>query len=274
MPLKMYNEEKDSPKSKIKCVVGIAAGKGGVGKSTVTVNLARTLKNFGYHVGLLDADVYGPSMRKMLPEEQFPKQAGQWIIPAVCQGIHMISMAYFRKENEASVVRAPIANSIILQFIKNVAWGELDFLLVDFPPGTGDIQLTLCQKAPLSGVIMVTTPQQVAVLDVRKAMHMFELVGVPILGVVENMSYYPHPQSKDPLYLFGKDGGKNLAIEAGVPFLGCIPIDSGLCENADFGISPFKDRESEDLTMKCFHELAKHVEKQLNKFKETSKEAK
>jgi len=258
MPLKMYKSgESTSPK--IKHIIGIAAGKGGVGKSTVTVNLAYALKSMGYKVGVMDTDIYGPSIRKMLPEDRFPEQAGQNIIPALCQGIRMISMAYFRKENEASVVRAPIANGVITQFIKNVDWGDLDYLLIDFPPGTGDIQLTLCQQANLSGAIMVTTPQQVAVMDVRKAMHMFEQVKIPIIGVVENMSYYFHRQTGEELHLFGKGGGKSLADETGVPFLGCIPIDPQLCQSGDTGRSLFAEQEEKSTTVKRFLEISKQV---------------
>lgn len=257
MPLKMFKDEKSKP-SKIRYVIGIAAGKGGVGKSTVTVNLAYSLQSMGYSVGIMDTDIYGPSIRKMLPEDRFPEQSGQTIIPALCKGIRMISMAYFRKENEAAVVRAPIANGVITQFIKNVDWGELDFLLIDFPPGTGDIQLTLCQQADLTGIIMVTTPQQVAVMDVRKAMHMFEQVKIPIIGVIENMSYYHH-HNGEQLYLFGKGGGKNLALEAGVPFLGAIPIDPQLCKSGDEGQSLFSEKNDHSLTVKTFQELAKQT---------------
>jgi ATP-binding protein involved in chromosome partitioning len=163
-------------------VIAIAAGKGGVGKSTVTVNLALALSLAGYKVGILDADLYGPSLRRMLPEDQLPQQKGPTIVPAICQGIRVISMAYFRQDNLATAVRAPIANSLISQFLDQVEWGPLDYLLIDFPPGTGDIQLTLSQKAKLTGAVMVTTPQQVAIMDVRKAMHLFSQVRGPCFG--------------------------------------------------------------------------------------------
>src|SRR5262249_52273916 len=149
MPLKMFKGEELS-RPRIKYIIGIAAGKGGVGKSTVAVNLAYALKHSGHQVGIMDTDIYGPSIRRMLPEDRFPEQSGQMIVPALCQGMRMISMAHFRKENEAAVVRAPIANGVITQFVKNVDWGDLDVLLIDFPPGTGDIQLTLCQQANLT----------------------------------------------------------------------------------------------------------------------------
>ena len=180
MPLQMCPAKKP-----IQTILAIAAGKGGVGKSTVTVNLAIALQRKGYRVGVMDTDIYGPSVRQMLPEDRMPAQKGEILIPALCLGIKMISMAYFRKTDEAAAVRAPIANGVITQFIKNVEWGDLDFLLIDFPPGTGDVQLTLSQQANLSAAIVVTTPQEVALLDVRKAMHLFQQVQVPLLGIVE-----------------------------------------------------------------------------------------
>lgn len=240
MALNMYQEKIEKPLSKIKQIIGVAAGKGGVGKSTITVNLALGLKNAGFSVGILDTDVYGPSVRMMLPEDLSPKQKGDEITPALCQGIPMISMAYFRPDNQASVVRAPIANKIIKQFLKNVSWGELDFLLIDFPPGTGDIQITLSQEAKLDGVVMVTTPQNVAILDVRKAMDMFAKVRVPVVGVVENMSYFIN-ENLEKIYIFGKGGGERLALEAGVPFLGQIPLHAKICASGDLGLSLFDD---------------------------------
>ncbi len=258
MPIHMYPQKNPSP-SRLKHIIGIAAGKGGVGKSSLTVNLARALKWCGYSVGILDTDIYGPSIRKMLQEDRLPQQKGDTLIPAWCEGIRMISMAYFRKENEAAVIRAPIANGIISQFIKNVDWGNLDYLLIDFPPGTGDIQLTLCQQAHLTGAIMITTPQEVAVMDVRKAMHMFQQVQIPILGVVENMSFFVHPSSQEKLYIFGKGGGERLSREYGVPFLGFIPIDPEICQSGDAGRSIFRDEKNDSLTIQCYKELASKV---------------
>lgn len=263
MPIQMYQEE-SSTTPRIKHVIAIAAGKGGVGKSSVTVNLALALKHLGYIVGVMDTDIYGPSVRKMLPEDRLPSQKGTVITPALCQGIRMISMAYFRKDNEAAVVRAPIANGVITQFIKNVDWGPLDYLLIDFPPGTGDIQLTLSQQANLTGAIMVTTPQEVAVMDVRKAMHMFEQVSIPIIGIVENMSYFFHKKTDEKLYLFGKGGGERLAMESGVPFLGSIPIDPALCQSGDRGQSIFSEDNldcsiSRDAFVNLANQFTEHV---------------
>lgn len=241
MPLPMYGKNQKNSETKQTKILAIAAGKGGVGKSTVSVNLGLALKSLGYSVGIMDTDIYGPSLRKMLPEERMPQQVGDKIIPALCSGMPMISMAYFRKENEASVVRAPIANNIIMQFVSSVEWGPLDYLLIDFPPGTGDIQLTLSQKANISGAIMVTTPQDVAVMDVRKAMHMFDQVNIPIIGIVENMSYFLDEEQGKMHYIFGEGGGERLAEEATVPFLGKIPLFPALCRYGDAGQSPFND---------------------------------
>jgi ATP-binding protein involved in chromosome partitioning len=268
MPLKMYNPDASPPMQFPKNCIAIAAGKGGVGKSTVTVNLALALKKRGCSVGVLDADIYGPSIRRMLPEDRLPKQKGALINPAVCSGIKMISMAYFRRDNEAAAVRAPIANGIISQFLKQVDWGGIDYLLIDFPPGTGDVQLTLSQQANLSGAILVTTPQEVAMMDVRKAMHLFEQVKVPILGVVENMSHYFHAKSGEKLYIFGQGGGRRLAGESGYPFLGEIPIDPELCQKGDLGQSIFEgDQTKKSLAAETFLSLAETLKLQLYSIK-------
>lgn len=259
MPLKMYQASNVQSKPKPSYVIAIAAGKGGVGKSTVTVNIAHALKRAGYTVGVMDTDIYGPSIRRMLPEDMMPSQKGEWIIPAVSNGIKIISMAYFRQENEAMAVRAPIANGVITQFIKNVDWGNLDFLLLDFPPGTGDIQLTLSQQANLTGAIMVTTPQEVALMDVRKAAHLFDQVNIPIIGVIENMSYYQQTIVSEKVYLFGKGGGERLATEIGVPFLGQIPLDQKICEASDEGQSLYVEDSTQSMAAQAFEEVAKNL---------------
>lgn len=255
MPLKIFKQQERQSSSKIQHVIAIAAGKGGVGKSTVTLNLALALKLAGYSVGVMDMDIYGPSMRKMLPEDELPAQKGDRILPAICGGIRMISMAYFRRDGEAAAVRAPIANGVVSQFINQVDWGILDFLLIDFPPGTGDIQLTLSQRANLTGAVMVTTPQDVAVMDVRKAINLFEHVNVPIIGVVENMSYFSLPETGEKVHVFGKGGGERLAQDIGVPILGSIPIDPMVCHCCDQGISLFS-LQTESLAAKAFAEIA------------------
>lgn len=275
MPLPLYQDQKDkqavfptNPLDSVKAVIAIAAGKGGVGKSTMTVNLALALQAEGFQVGIMDTDIYGPSIRKMLPEDRLPTQKGALLQPALCRGIKMISMAYFRKEDEATAVRAPIANGLITHFIKNVQWGNLDYLLVDFPPGTGDVQLTLSQQAHLIGAIMVTTPQEVALLDVRKAISLFEQVKVPIIGVVENMSYYQPDSQAEPVYLFGRGGGDRLANETGAPFLGQIPLDPIVCSCGDRGESLFSlDPKGERPITQAFQQIARQIVGQVNVLK-------
>lgn len=264
MPLPIFKGNTPIPKQKQIRRIAVAAGKGGVGKSTVAVNLARSLKLLGFKVGILDADVYGPSVRKMLPEDTMPVQQGEKIIPANSEGIAFISMAHFRKEHDAVVARAPIANGIISQFLHDVIWGDLDYLLIDFPPGTGDIQLTLAQKAQLNGAVLVTTPQEVATLDVKKALEMFRHLQVPLLGVIENLSGYYHQDSDTTLYLFGNGGGERLAREAGIPLLGKLPIDPELCLRSDQGISPFLHRKGSDCpSAAVFTEVAQKIHEDL-----------
>lgn len=229
MPLPVYKETRRCYK------IAVAAGKGGVGKSTVTVQLALAFSNLGKRVGILDCDLYGPSLRRMLPEDRQPTKEGERLKPALAQGIPVISMAYFRPDTEAAAMRAPIANGIVQQFLESVDWPDLDILLFDYPPGTGDIQLTLSQKAELSGAIIVTTPQELAMMDVRKAMDLFDKLQVPIIGVVENMSYYLNQASGQREYLFGKGGGERLATETGSPFLGQIPLDPAIASTGDSG---------------------------------------
>ncbi len=272
MPLPLYQDKSPplalNPLASVQAIVGIAAGKGGVGKSSVTVNLGLALQAQGYQVGIMDTDIYGPSIRKMLPEDRLPTQKGPLIQPALCKGIKMISMAYFRKQGEATAVRAPIANGLISHFINQVQWGALDFLLIDFPPGTGDVQLTLSQQAHLMGALMVTTPQEVALLDVRKAMSLFEQVKIPIIGIVENMSYYQPSLQSEPVYLFGRGGGERLASEAGTPFLGQIPLDPILCSCADQGQSLLAlDPDSQKPVTQAFHQLAKQFVQQVTSLK-------
>ena len=225
---------------KIRYFIAVAAGKGGVGKSSVSVNLALVLQNMGYNVGVLDADIYGPSLAKMLPPKILPRvdpDCFENLLPAQSHGLQTMSISYLREENEAMIVRAPIANGVIIQFLKQVSWGELDYLIVDFPPGTGDVQLTLMQSLPFSGALLVTTPQDLALIDVRKAAHMFHQMGIPILGVIENMSYFEEPSTKLRHYIFGSGGGKRLSDLFGAPFLGEIPLDPSVCSCGDQGLS-------------------------------------
>lgn len=270
MPLKLF-QPKVKKESSIRHVIAIAAGKGGVGKSTITTNLALALHELKFKVGVLDADLYGPSLRRMLPEDIPPAQQGELFVPGVSNGIKLMTMGFFRKEGQASVVRAPIANNLINQFLKNVLWEDLDFLLIDYPPGTGDIQLTLSQQANLRGALIVTTPQEIALMDVRKCIQMFEIVQVPILGILENMSYYYNEATQDKVYLFGKGGGEKLSREYGAPYLGSIPIDPLIGRCLDEGTSLFKvqDTNAKALQM-CFLNLAKEVSSHAESLKEQS----
>lgn len=229
------NQSKSSSIQKINNVIAVAAGKGGVGKSSVAVNLAYSLCQLGLKVGLLDADLYGPSLGKMLKVDKLPSQTNEQLEPALCHGMKVMSLAYFKQPSESLAVRAPIANRLVGQFIDQVNWGELDVLVVDFPPGTGDIQLSLAQKLPFSGAVMVTTPQEVATLDVKKAMDLFLKTQVPIYGVVENMSFLEDEQGKK-YYPFGKEGGKQLAEETGVPLLAQLALEPALSKASDEGV--------------------------------------
>lgn len=260
MPLKLFGSKK-SPRR----IIGIAAGKGGVGKSTLTVNLALSLRTQGYKVGILDADLYGPSIRAMLPESQPPSQKGDQLIPAMSNGIAIMSMAFFKSKEQAAVIRAPIASRLIGQFLNQVEWGDLDYLLIDFPPGTGDIQITLSQQASLTAALVVTTPQEIALLDVRKCIEMFDQVHIPIVGIVENMSYFIVPGTTEKLPLFGMSGGENLAKESGSPFLGQVPINPIIGQCLDAGKSLFHSQDpSADHLKECFLKIANELETQLD----------
>lgn len=265
MALKIFG--KNQQKEQTTAIIAVAAGKGGVGKSAVTANLAHALYRLGYSVGVLDADLYGPSMRMMLPEDLMPEQRGGKIFPAVSHGIKCLSMAHFKTDGDAVVVRAPIANGMIVQFLSQVEWGDPDFLLIDFPPGTGDIQMTLAQRARLTGALLVTTPQQVAVLDVKKCMTMFDKLQVPILGIVENMAYYME-SGGSKAYPFGGDGGKNLAEDTGQLFLGEIPLHPLIGKLLDQGRSLFESagREAEEL-QSIFLKLAENAATESDRIK-------
>lgn len=234
MPLDLYEAKTvENGISKVRHIVGIAAGKGGVGKSTATAHLARSLCKLGKSVGVIDADVYGPSMHHLLPCSEGPSRRSDWLIPADSQGIKLVSMAFFREAGAAAVVRAPIANETIIQFLLKTQWGDLDYLLIDFPPGTGDVQLTLMQQSQLSGAVLVTTPQEIALMDVRKAYECFQRLKVPTLGVVENMSYLK--AGGERLFPLGEGGGVRLAQELNVPLLGQVPLEPQISLLGDQG---------------------------------------
>lgn len=219
----------------VKNTIAVSSGKGGVGKSTVAVNLALALHQAGCTVGLLDADVYGPDIPLMMGARGRPGLFQGRMIPVASHGVRLISFAFFVKEGEAAILRGPMLSSTLKQFLFEVDWGELDYLVIDLPPGTGDAQLTLSQVIPLSGALMVTTPQEVSLLDVRKGIAMFRHLNVPILGVVENMSYYVCPHG-ERVPIFGEGGGRRIADECGVPLLGQIPLDPETRRGEDEGV--------------------------------------
>jgi len=220
----------------VKHVIAVSSGKGGVGKSTVAVNLAVALAQAGARVGLMDADVYGPNIPMMMGATAPPEQQDGKIKPAESHGVKLISMGYFVPEETAVVWRGPMIHTAIQQFFRDVVWGELDYLLVDLPPGTGDAQLSISQLIPLSGAITVTTPQEVALHDVRKGMMMFQKVNVPLLGIIENMSYFVCGHCHERTEIFSSGGGERAAEKLGIPFLGRIPIDPAIRSGGDTGV--------------------------------------
>jgi ATP-binding protein involved in chromosome partitioning len=252
--------------SEVKNTIAVASGKGGVGKSTVAVNLAVALAKQGAKVGLIDADVYGPSIPMMLGLKKKPKvyQDGQTLkmIPLENYGIKIMSIGLLVEENAPVIWRGPMASSAIRQFMSDVDWGELDYLFFDMPPGTGDIQLTLVQSIPLSGAIIVTTPQEVSLIDARKALKMFTRVNVPIVGIIENMSYFIAPDTGKKYDIFGTGGGDKLSKELDAPLLGNIPIEPGIRIGSDNGIpivSDSPDKENSkvifEISKKLAHEM-------------------
>lgn len=218
----------------IRNAVAIASGKGGVGKSTIAVNVAVALAQAGARVGLLDADIYGPNIPTMMGVESLPPPTKEKLVPAKAYGVEIMSIGFLVKPDQPLIWRGPMLHSAIRQFLSDVEWGELDYLIVDLPPGTGDAALSLTQSLPLSGGIIVTLPQQVSLEDARRGMEMFRQLNVPILGVVENMSYLDLPDGSR-LDIFGTGGGEQLAKEGSVQFLGKIPIDAKVREGGDSG---------------------------------------
>ena len=219
----------------IKNVIAVASGKGGVGKSTVAVNIAVTLAEMGARVGLLDADIYGPNVPTMMGVQQLPPATAEKLTPAKAYGVSVMSIGFLVKPGQPLIWRGPMLHSAIRQFLSDVDWGELDYLVIDLPPGTGDAALSLAQSIPLSGGVIVTMPQQVSLDDARRGMEMFKQLNIPILGVVENMSYLELPDGSK-MDIFGAGGGKRLAEEAGVPYIGGIPIDSQVRTGGDNGL--------------------------------------
>ena len=264
-----------NPKSKkrvpdVKKVIAVASGKGGVGKSTVAVNLAYALTNKGKKVGLLDGDIYGPSLPIMLGQRGAKPSANEQkkILPTQAQGLSFVSFGQFVDEKDPVIWRGPMLGGVLNQFLFDVQWGELDILIIDLPPGTGDIQLSMVQLTEIDGVIIVTTPQEVALLDSMKGLKMFEQIGIKILGLVENMSFFICHHCDEKHYIFGKDGGKNASKASSLDFLGGIPLEEKLQQSSDEG-RPYMSHSSfkGDVVWKSYMAIADNVDKILFKRK-------
>lgn len=243
----------------VKNIVAVASGKGGVGKTTVSVNLALALAKTGAKVGLLDSDIYGPSVPLMLGLKASPEVVNNKIQPPEIEGIKVISMGFFYEQSQqAGIYRGPIVSGIVKQFLTDVNWSELDYLIIDLPPGTGDAPLTIAQTIPITGILIVTTPQDVAMNVAIKAIGMFNKLNVPIIGVVENMSYLQCPHCSDQIYLFGQGGGKRISDEFQIPFIGEIPLHPSIREGSDIG-KPAVVSEPESMQAHAFSKAAKMV---------------
>ena len=258
--------DKPEPLAKVKNIIAVASGKGGVGKSTVTANLAVALAKLGYKVGLIDADVFGPSMPKMFGLEGYKPLGTQaedgrdLIIPAEKYGVKMLSMGFFIDPDSPAIWRGPMASNFLNQIINDGDWGELDYLLFDLPPGTSDIHLTVVQTLKLAGAIIVSTPQQVAIADVVKGINMFrnDKINVPILGIVENLAWFtPAELPNNRYYIFGKDGNRAIAEKYGIRLLAQIPLIQSICENGDAGTPSVLDDNSPQA--QYFMELARNI---------------
>jgi len=239
-------------------VIAISSGKGGVGKSTIATNVAVALALSGARVGLMDADVYGPNVPRMMGVNAPPPVLNEKIVPLEAHGVKIISLGFLIERDQPAIWRGPIVMKIVNQFLRDVAWGELDYLIVDMPPGTGDAQLSLVQATMVRGAIIVTTPQEVAVGDALRGAKMFERVNVPVLGIVENMSWFECPHCGKPSSLFGSGGGERLATELGLPLLGQVPLYPRIMEGADRG-EPVVVADPESAAARALSQVAERV---------------
>jgi ATP-binding protein involved in chromosome partitioning len=243
----------------VKNIIAIASGKGGVGKSTTAVNLALALQAEGAAVGMLDADIYGPSQPMMLGVSGQPSSPdGQTMEPLVGHGLKVMSIGFLVQPDQAMIWRGPMATQALDQLLRQTRWGELDYLIVDMPPGTGDIALTLSQRVPLTGAVIVTTPQDIALIDARKGLTMFDKVGVPILGIVENMAVFVCPNCGHAEHIFGAEGGQKMAAQYKVPYLGALPLNRSIREQSDAGHPPVVS-EPEGEIAQLYRQLAQTV---------------
>lgn len=246
------------PIAGVKNLIAVGSGKGGVGKTTVAVNVAIALAHLGYKTGLLDADVYGPNVPLMMGTSSTPSAVGERIQPLENYGVRLMSMGFLNPGDKPLVWRGPMLHSVIQQFLRGVDWGDLDYLIIDLPPGTGDVQLSLIQTAPVTGAIVVTTPSAVSLEDARKAVLMFQQVKVPVLGMVENMSYLQCPHCDERIDVFSNGGGKRTAEAMSIHFLGALPLDPHVRIGGDTG-HPVASAGPEDKYGGIYYELAKTV---------------
>jgi ATP-binding protein involved in chromosome partitioning len=243
----------------VKNILAVASGKGGVGKTTVAVNLALVLSKTGAKVGLLDADVYGPTVPLMLGLKESPQVINNKIQPPITSGVKVISMGFFYEQSQqAGIYRGPIVSGIVKQFLTDVNWGDLDYLIIDLPPGTGDAPLTMAQTIPITGILIVTTPQEVAMNVAVKAVGMFNKLNIPIVGVIENMSYLQCPHCNEHIHIFGKGGGQKVSEQFNIPFIGEIPLHPHIMEGSDQG-KPITITEPESVQSHAFINVAKIV---------------
>tara|TARA_B110000263_G_scaffold218358_1_gene204961 strand:- start:223 stop:1272 length:1050 start_codon:yes stop_codon:yes gene_type:complete len=247
----------------VKNIIAVGAGKGGVGKSTVAVNLALALAKYGGRVGLIDADIYGPNIPIMLGVRGQLETDGKKIVPAEKYGIPVVSMGFLTQDETPIIWRGPMLHGVVQQFFREVRWQELDYLVVDMPPGTGDVALSLSQTVPVSGAVVVTTPQVVSVADSRRAVAMYRKLNVPTLGIVENMSHFVCPSCDHESDLFGKGGGESAATDMGVPFLGRIPVYQPIREGGDSG-NPIVLSEPDSAAARAFFEVAERTAAQIS----------
>ena len=247
----------------MKNVIAVGAGKGGVGKTTVAVNLAVALAERGSRVGMLDGDIYGPNVPMMLGLSAQLATDGQKILPAEKYGIQVVSMAFLTNDDSAVIWRGPMLHGAIQQFFREVAWDDLDYLVVDMPPGTGDVALSLSQTVPVSGAIVVTTPQQVSLADTRRAVRMYQKLNIRVTGLIENMSHYACPQCGHEADIFGHGAGEALAAEMGIPFLGRVPIYQPIREGGDSG-HPIVIAEPDSIAARAFVSVAEQAAAQIS----------
>ncbi|MBZ5596208.1 MAG: Mrp/NBP35 family ATP-binding protein [Acidobacteriia bacterium] len=257
------NQPPKLPIPGVQNLIAVGSGKGGVGKTTVAVNLAVALAALGHRVGLMDADVYGPNVPMMMGINKTPMAYGERIQPLEHFGVKLMSMGFLSPGDKPLVWRGPMLHSVIQQFLRGVEWGDLEYLVIDLPPGTGDVQLTLIQTAPVTGAVVVTTPSDVSLEDARKAVHMFNQVKVPILGIVENMSYLVCPHCNERVDVFSTGGGERTAHEMKVNFLGALPLDPAVRAGGDSG-KPVALHNGNDPHGKVFLDLAQRTIDRIN----------